>query len=337
MQNIKSHEEAFYFKLQRYLDSIGDEANSLEIWKNIITDNSSEFNNELMMSIINNIDSKVLELILQYVPDLNLNDLLCKAVLGSNISTTRMLLELGADPNSKVPNDLYHSDDTLASNLYLKDIYYDRYGLKGYLLFHVVYNLHYELLQLLVTHHINLGINDDMALRVLSEAIGSKPPDKTAKRFKKMFDLITQNHEFSPQSLTNTYINSIKVGNTICAAMLKSYILPNYDKEIISEIFKGGICFYRFDTILFCLDNLNFSKSPGELDTIVRSLTMHPSSEEIIVLMQKLVACGADLNAHAVELMLYGLREENNEFIGKLRSHINIEKCIRDIVGKIME
>ena len=53
--------------------------------------------------------------------------------------------------------------------------------------------------------------------------------------------------------------------------------------------------------------------------------------------MQKLVACGADLNAHAVELMLYGLREENNEFIGKLRSHINIEKCIRDIVGKIME
>mgnify|MGYP003451333021 FL=1 len=75
MQNIKSHEEAFYFKLQRYLDSIGNEVNSLEIWKNIITDNSSEFNNELMMSIINNIDSKVLELILQYVPDLNLNDL----------------------------------------------------------------------------------------------------------------------------------------------------------------------------------------------------------------------------------------------------------------------
>lgn len=149
--------------LEKLRENIED--NNVGDIENLIIEYHTEFDVEVIESIIGSITPKLLYLVINYISlDKNqINRLFVVALLKSNLVIAKILLELGADPNTEISAELY---DLVKEDSCHR--YYLTHELRGYLLYRVVNDMDYDKLKLLIDHGIDLGIEDGMVLAELS-------------------------------------------------------------------------------------------------------------------------------------------------------------------------
>lgn len=318
----------FLEKLREYMED--DNTGDIE---NLIIEYHTEFDAEVIESIIGSLTPKLLYLITGYVSlDKNqINRLFVVALLKSNLVIAKILLDSGADPNAEISAELYYlvKEDRCYR-------YYMAHQLRGYLLYRVISDMDYHKLNLLIDYGIDLGMEDGMVLMELSRMLDRHVSDKEIRKFKKIYELLLSNHTFSQKNIVESYATAILIGNVTYANLLKEKVEFGSERDILTNIFRHEGSFYNYHAIMYCINNFDFSNMQDILTMIIKSILLLPSGD-IMEFLPKLHMHGANLQDFAVEIMMTAVLQKDYQLKQEIKKYIDVDKCISDIVGKILE
>lgn len=145
------------------------------------------------------------------------------------------------------------------------------------------------------------------------------------------------NHTFSQKNIVESYTKAILSGNVIYVNLLKEKVESRVlERDILTNIFQHEGSFYNYYTIMYCIDNFDFSNMQDILNMIIKSILLLPP-DDIVKFLPKLHMHGANLQGFAVEIMTTAILQKHDQLKQEIKKYIDIDKCISDIVGKILE
>lgn len=251
------------------------------------------------------------------------NDLLLPcAVIAKDYNTIKMLLELGVDPNIVLdPKYLRHSS---YSSLYTKSVTIDN---KNSFIVMVIHDGDLDILQLLIAYGFDLSVDDDVVLRLLSNGnYVNFNLEKTAKFLIYLLNIKI----YTVEIITATLINMINDELIDLAKIVLGHNYAIIHQDIIRNLQWKKIL-YSNSTILFLLNNFDFSNCQTEMHHIALNCCKPSNSTTSIDILKNLIQYGLDLEPYSYKLTLLSLYYDDIELLNLLKENINV-----DIVFKII-
>lgn len=280
---------------------------------------------------------EIAELLLSYYIPQNIHYALCCAIHNNFISTARILLDLGANPNY-APTDIECQRLDLCVYRYYHVNHNDK-NREGYLLYYVLFNCQIEILKLLIEYDIDLAVNDNMTLTVFSECNFGwrKSNEEMLEPVKEIWDVIATHHQFPQKAIDDAFVGAISSRKFVYAEFLLDYIhLDN--SQIIHDIFKcDPECIITEDMIMFCLTHLDCQNNITELALIAKQIVVNCNFSHTYEIVSKLIYYNYPFTPIILkQYMLRALSNGDCKLITLLREHLDLSTFLDLVTVDIM-
>ena len=282
---------------------------------------------------------KIAKLILTHYIPKNLDLALTMAACQGLFDLSKILLEMGAKPNSEQDKNVNCFDVSLYR--YYRVYYRES---KGFVLYATMYSCNIDLLKLMISFGIDLSVNNNMAINIFSEecygAGKETETEKVTQFIQEAWKIITEHHQYSQLDIDNAFINAVVRGISAYTRFILRYISTEHSK-IIKELFDSEygneVHLHGERTILFCLYELNFENNHKQLTLIANEIAMKCNFIYSYEIIKKLLRYQFNITNYLKHFMLLALLNNDVKLIKLLREHLDLTKFLDQIATDITE